>query len=251
MLWARAGLVLCLTFAVSDAGAGKTVGLDAQINSLDRARTIVEEKLELRRAHLEETLRIAAKLLRPQGKRAWVERDGLRQRLWRRGWLKRLLRLQKRELRALESELEALERNRSELERDRKSIASSPKPSSLQPPVSGAIVASFGRYRHRLSGARLWRSSLGLATSAGASVVAPADARVRFVGNIRGLGPSVILAHQDGWMLVLGGVLTTRKVGDEVARGQALARAVGSQLSLQVRLAPRGQSVDPRPYLAR
>ena len=126
-------------------------------------------------------------------------------------------------------------------------------------PVAGAIVQPFGVYRDA-AGLEYSHDGAALATSPEDPVIAPADGTVRFVGEVPGLGASIIIDHGDGWATLLGGITDVRpRVGERVTGGLCIARAAGERVELQVNqgrawldpslwLAPRGQ---PRVAAAR
>jgi len=222
--------------------------LDAKLESIAAAESLIGEKAAERTADLHETMALASRLLRREGVQ-WMGRQELRVRPWTRGWLRRVLAIKRRELMALEAELEALRENREELLRDEQ--RGTREPTRLVRPVSGPVTHGYGTYRHRSSGARLFRSGVVLRTSTGASVVAPMAGVIRYVGVIRGLGVGVIVATEDGWLVVLGGVSDAGRVGEHVGAGDALGRATSSELYLEVRVGDRGtRTIDPGPLLS-
>jgi len=222
--------------------------LDAKLESIAAAEALVDEKVAERNADLHETMALASRLLRQRGVQ-WMGREELRAHPWARGWLRRILAIKRRELSALEAELDALRENREELIRDDRRAEH--QPTALVRPVPGALVHGYGTYRHRASGARLFRSGIVLRARAGESVSAPMTGVLRYVGVIRGLGNGAIIATEDGWLVVLGGLETdARRVGERVGAGSALGTATSAELYLEVRVGERGtRTIDPKPLL--
>ena len=245
---AIAALVVVLVGAQDVTFANDPV-IDAQLQSIAAAESIIAEKVSERRADLRQTLAVARRLVRRQRGNAWADGDRLQYRPWARGWLRRLVRIKRRELVALEAELEAVRAHRRELSRDQQLEAVSPK--SLKRPVAGGIVRSFGKYRHRGSGARLFRHGIELRSNAGESVVAPAAGVVRYVGPIRGLGVGAIVGTDAGWLVVFGRVaVDPGLLGARLEPGQAVGTATSKAVYLEVRVGAGGTTtIDPRPLL--
>jgi septal ring factor EnvC (AmiA/AmiB activator) len=80
-------------------------------------------------------------------------------------------------------------------------------------------------------------------------VRAIAAGRVRFVGDVPGLGRGVAIDHGDGYVSILAplGALYCA-VGDEVGDGDIVAEAAGSSVYLE--LAQGGTPIDPTGWLA-
>jgi septal ring factor EnvC (AmiA/AmiB activator) len=58
-------------------------------------------------------------------------------------------------------------------------------------------------------------------------VVAPAAGRVAFAGPFRRRAGLVVIDHGKGWATLLTDVRPSVRVGDRVARGQGIGRALG------------------------
>jgi septal ring factor EnvC (AmiA/AmiB activator) len=68
---------------------------------------------------------------------------------------------------------------------------------------------------------------LTLGTSRGAAVRAPAAGKIAFAGPFRRHSGIVIIDHGRGWMTLLTEVRTPLSVGESVAAGAPLGRALG------------------------
>jgi septal ring factor EnvC (AmiA/AmiB activator) len=88
-------------------------------------------------------------------------------------------------------------------------------------------------------------------TQASAQVLAPVDAKVEYVGPLKGYGLIVILTPGEPYHVVLAGLdQAASGAGRRVAAGEPIGRMVagGSELYLEVRRA--GEPVDPAQWLA-
>ncbi len=240
---AAALLSLCARNAAAEDGE-----FARELRSIANADAIIAVKVDERRAELADTLARAYRSLRPRRDGAAVGFGSSRARA--RGWWRRLIRLRSHELRALEDELAKVRNNRASFERDEQRRFARPRRGSLRAPVKGAVVHRFGPYRHP-SGARLRRRGMTFEVGSMATVVAPAAGRIRYSGPIRGLGSGVIVASDDGWWMVVGGVkVAAERVGAAVEQGQELGPAISRRVYLEVRVGPNGQAaVDPGPLL--
>ncbi len=90
-------------------------------------------------------------------------------------------------------------------------------------PAGGAVTVGMGE----LAGNGVRSRGLTFATVAGTQVVAPADGRIAFAGPFRARAGVVIIDHGGGWASLLTGVRPDVRVGERVARGQGLGRALG------------------------
>ncbi len=118
-------------------------------------------------------------------------------------------------------------------------------------PLHGKILSAYGAKEGGLV-----NDGINIAAKEGTQVVAADDGVVVYAGNeIRGFGSLVLIKHQNGWMTAYAhnASLLVRR-GEEVRRGQAIARAGASgnvsapQLHFEIR---RGSHpVDPMKYLA-
>jgi murein DD-endopeptidase MepM/ murein hydrolase activator NlpD len=118
-------------------------------------------------------------------------------------------------------------------------------------PVRGRVISGFGP---KAGGQH--NDGINLAVPEGTEVKAAEDGVVAYAGNeLKGYGNLVLIRHSDGWMTAYAhNSQLTVKRGDQVRRGQTIARAgqtggVSSpQLHFEIR---KGSSpVDPTKYLA-
>ena len=124
--------------------------------------------------------------------------------------------------------------------------ASSSRIAGFQLPVQGRTIASFGQ----LKDSGLKSTSLDLAPSAGAQIVAPATGRIAFAGPYRGFGRIVIIEHESGWTsLVTGLERVTVEVGDSVIGGGPLGVAGSEDPEVTIELRQDGKPVNPLNYL--
>lgn len=96
------------------------------------------------------------------------------------------------------------------------------------------------------------RRGVELAGESGAAVRAAADGLIAFVGNLPGLGRSIVLVHKNGWVSVYGGLGATHvEPGQPIERGEwigALRR--GSRARLRYRLYVGGEVSNPTEHFA-
>lgn len=125
-------------------------------------------------------------------------------------------------------------------------------PTELARPVRGTIARRFGTLEHERSRAKLSRRGIDFEVESRATVVAPADGTVRYVGPIRGLDDGVIIDHGDYATVIakLGDVAVP--VGTAVRRGDHLGHAARHRVYLEVRvqIGAGGIPIDPEPLLA-
>lgn len=122
---------------------------------------------------------------------------------------------------------------------------------ALQPPVRGELVRRFGERSGAVRAAGLtWR------TAEGAQVLSPADARVDYVGPLKGYGLVVILTPSAPYHLVLAGLDQaasgagrTVRAGEPIGRMAPKAGGTGVP-ELYLELRQDGRPVDPARWLA-
>jgi len=108
-------------------------------------------------------------------------------------------------------------------------------------PAAGKVVVGMGEK----SGEAMRARGLTLATAPGASVAAPAMARIAYAGPFRGYGDIVILDHGHGWTTVLAGLeLVTAGNGELVQAGAALGHMGKDRPRLTIELRHDGRSID-------
>jgi len=123
---------------------------------------------------------------------------------------------------------------------------SSTRPNGFQLPVQGRTITGFGELRE--SGMR--STSLELAPSRGAQVVAPGSGRVAFAGPYRGFGRIVIIEHDGGWTsLVTGLERIDAEVGDQLIAGAPLGVAGVAEPLVTIELRRNGEPVNPLNFL--
>lgn len=94
-----------------------------------------------------------------------------------------------------------------------------PKAGIANLPVAGTVVTAFG------DKTKIGAASTGISvrTSPGAAVTAPMGGIVKFAGSFRSYGQMVIVAHEDGYYSLIGGLGQVGvAVGQDVKAGQAL-----------------------------
>jgi murein hydrolase activator len=233
-------------------GAEMLAAIEAQLEAVGRTEALLDTRTSVRAAELERRVRSAYKLLRAGWAPLWVEADERGATARRVAAIRRIVRRDLDELAQLRAEIDAARAARARLERRRGDATAAVAPQTLARPVPGAIVRSFGPYRHRDTGATLSRRGVELATRPGAEVVAAAAGEVRFAGPVRGLGLVVVVAGGGELWTVTGGldrVDVTR--GDRVARGAPVGRAAGPRVHFEARLGDSGgHPIDPTPLFA-
>jgi len=119
-------------------------------------------------------------------------------------------------------------------------------------PVKGRIISTYGPKKGGLH-----NDGINIAVDRGASVAAADAGVVAYAGNgLKGFGNLILVRHAEGWMTAYAHndrILV--KKGDQVRRGQALAKAGSTggvkraQVHFEVRKGRR--AVDPLKYLER
>jgi len=108
-------------------------------------------------------------------------------------------------------------------------------------PAKGKVVVGMGEK----SGESMRARGLTLATAPGATVAAPATARIAYAGPFRGYGDIVILDHGHGWTSVLAGLeLVTAGNGELVQAGAPLGHMGKDDPRLTIELRHDGRSID-------
>jgi septal ring factor EnvC (AmiA/AmiB activator) len=116
-------------------------------------------------------------------------------------------------------------------------------------PVTGVITGAFGSYRDPATGLMLTRRGIELRSRPVETVRAIAGGRVRFVGDVPGLGRGVAVDHGDGYVSLTARLGEVRcAVGDEVGDGDVIA--VAGSPTVYVELAQGGTPIDPARWLA-
>jgi len=122
------------------------------------------------------------------------------------------------------------------------------KQGRLVRPVAGPVVGSFGTHKDGALGIAVTRRGVELRSRPGELVRAVAAGRVRFVGDVPGLGRGVAIDHGDGYISLYAHLGTLHcAVDDQVGDGDVLAEAAGSSVYLE--LAQGGTPMDPTHWL--
>jgi septal ring factor EnvC (AmiA/AmiB activator) len=117
---------------------------------------------------------------------------------------------------------------------------------TLVQPVQGDLVRRFGDR----SGKVLTRG-VTFRTQASAQVLAPADAKVEYVGPLKGYGLIVILRPEEAYHVVLAGLdQAASGAGRWVAAGEPIGRMAGGGAELYLEVRRQGAPVDPARWLA-
>jgi septal ring factor EnvC (AmiA/AmiB activator) len=116
----------------------------------------------------------------------------------------------------------------------------------LVQPVEGRLVKRFGERAGRGQAEGVtWR------TQASAQVLAPTDARVEYVGPLKGYGLIVILRAGEPYQIVLAGLEQAASgAGRTVAAGEPIGRMSGGGSELYLEVRRSGEPVDPGRWLA-
>lgn len=237
----------------------------AEVRDLERRVTAVGEELARKRGRLQERVRALYKLSNGGWLRLVDGAGSLRELDERRAAAARVLARDVAELAALRAEMRDLEREQA---RRKEALARALDPGARVPladladavglarrqgqlvrPVAGAVVAGFGAARDPALGVELARRGVALRSHAGEPVRAVAAGRVRWIGDVPGLGRGVAIDHGDGWVTLTAELGRLRcAVGDEVGDADVIAEADGPTVYLE--LAQDGTPLDPAPWLA-
>lgn len=108
-------------------------------------------------------------------------------------------------------------------------------------PVVGDVVIGFGE----LSASGIRAKGLTIATTAQATIVAPAAGRIVFAGPFKGYGQIVILDHGGGWTtLVTGAAQLSATVGDQVRQGDPIGAAGPGRPRITIELRRQDRPID-------
>ncbi|HXC51589.1 MAG TPA: peptidoglycan DD-metalloendopeptidase family protein [Candidatus Limnocylindrales bacterium] len=129
---------------------------------------------------------------------------------------------------------------------DRESDKFAASRGALAPPVAGKVVANYGQ-QHK-SGATY--RGVVLRAAHNAPIRAVADGKVSFVGDVPGMGKTVIVSHGNRYHTVyarLGSVDV--KEGEKVTSGTEVGALPDNDADMQFELRDQGTAVDPLPWL--
>jgi septal ring factor EnvC (AmiA/AmiB activator) len=238
--------------ATSEAEQKVRANLEAQVAALSKTDGLLADKLETRTKELQRRVRSLHRAMRGSDLRVWFDPKERFELARRRAAARRILSRDRAELSLLHAEIAAARRNRAALNEMRKHAGSIAVPESILSPVAGTVItARFGAFKGKRSRTDLTRRGVDILAAAGDEVRAPADGTVRFAGDIRGLGSSVLIGH--GGFFTLVGRLERAEVarGDRVTRGQRVGQTAERRVYLEVRLdiGGGGQPIDPAPLL--
>jgi murein DD-endopeptidase MepM/ murein hydrolase activator NlpD len=125
---------------------------------------------------------------------------------------------------------------------------------SGRPTAAPMETSSYGYRRDPFNGLTAFHAGIDFPGAYGQSIIAAASGRVSFVGQRPGYGNVVEIDHGNGILTRYAHLSRFgARVGDEVARGQAIARmgstgrSTGTHLHFEVRV--RGEAVNPRRFL--
>jgi len=122
------------------------------------------------------------------------------------------------------------------------------KQGRLVRPVAGPVVGGFGTHKDGALGIAVTRRGVELRSRPGEPVRAVAGGRVRFVGDVPGLGRGVAIEHGDGYVSLYAHLGPLHcAIDDQVGDGDVLAEAAGSSVYLE--LAQGGTPMDPTRWL--
>jgi len=122
------------------------------------------------------------------------------------------------------------------------------------PAQGGFVSSSFGRRADPFTGHMAYHEGVDIATKLGSPIHAMADGVVSFVGEKSQYGKTVEITHAQGLVTRYGHALALLvKVGDKVARGDAIAQVGSSGRStgphVHVEVLKAGRAVNPAGYL--
>jgi septal ring factor EnvC (AmiA/AmiB activator) len=116
-------------------------------------------------------------------------------------------------------------------------------------PVNGRVVGAFGAYRDTALGIERSRRGVEIASRPGELVRAAAAGKVRFIGDVPGLGRGLALDHGDGYLTLYAHLgLIHCDVGDRVRESDLVADAASDTVYFE--LTQAATALDPIPWLA-
>lgn len=123
-----------------------------------------------------------------------------------------------------------------------------PERGRLEWPVRGEVSAPFGKFKHPEFAAEIVRKGIDIDAPAGEAVKAVERGRVAYADRFAGYGNMVIVDHGERFYTVYGHLAKMlKKKGDEVRRGEPLARVGEDDVYFEMR--KDGRSVDPLAWL--
>ncbi len=242
------------------------VAAEAEVKDLERRARALSEQAEARRASLRRRLRALYKLANGGYLRLVAGAASVEELDERRLALARVVSRDLDELAAVRDEARELD---AEQARRKEALAKAldfgaqvaladvaeatglqRKQGALVRPVAGPIVGGFGVHKDATLGVQLSRRGVELRSRAGEPVRAATAGRVRWLGDVPGLGRGVALDHGDGYVTLYARLGTLHcAVGDEVGDGDVIAEA--AETSVYFELAQGGTPLDPASWLGR
>jgi septal ring factor EnvC (AmiA/AmiB activator) len=120
-------------------------------------------------------------------------------------------------------------------------------------PVSGKVMARFGKFKHPEFGAEIVRKGIDIDARVGEEIRAVEQGTVVYSDRFPGYGKLVIIDHGERYYTIYGHLSEILKqTGAGVKRGEVIGKAgdsdslVGSKLYFEMR--KDGHSVDPLPW---
>lgn len=230
----------------SDLRTGLTQQLADEAASIERAITIVGEKLAALDGIRTRRLAAAYRVLRaPAG-------HDLRATARRRAAARLLVERDLAERGLLADEHGQLRTAKTRTTGDAARVPAIVLPAQIARPAKGAIARRFGLLDHERSNTKLSRRGLDLEVAEHAPATAVADGIVRYAGPMRGLDSGVIVDHGSYLSVVAKLAASTVPVGAPVKRGDRLGNAARQRIYLEIRVAigPGGLPIDPEPLFA-
>lgn len=245
------------------------VAATSELRDLDRRASALDEQIGLRQRMLRRRLRALYKIAQRGGLALVVDTSDPAELATRLAAAERIVGRDLRELAALDEEMSELSRDRTRrgeelsrsvaLEQERAAAASEPPVGmerlrgKLPRPVPGAIVQGLSRVRVAPATSvapaiELPRRSVELAAVPGEPVRAVAPGEVRWIGELEGLGQTVVIDHGDRYVTLTARLSApTVEVGARVAAGDPLGAAAGSSVAFQ--LTEGRTALDPGPWM--
>jgi murein hydrolase activator len=123
----------------------------------------------------------------------------------------------------------------------------------LEWPVTGRVIAPFGKYKHPEFAAEVNRKGIDFDAAMGQNVQAVERGRIVYADQFSGYGRMVIVDHGERYYSIYGHLSEIlKKTGEEVRRGEALGRVGDSDsidgTKLYFELRKDGRSLDPLPW---
>ncbi len=230
-----------------------TKTIERQKQALDKTQVLLADKLMVRQQEARRRTRAMYKLSRANWPRLWFEPEARRESSRWLGAARRIALRDVREIAMLHHEINLADRAEQRLEEESTLVVPTlPLANSLQWPVSdSSIVQAVGEYKGPSHRVKLRSRGIRLSTTPGQVVLPVAAGHIRYSGQIRGLGNSLIIDH-GRWVSIMGNLKSVvLKVDDEVTPVMTLGKASVDTLYLEIRLkvGASSQILDPAPLL--